>query len=111
MRRVLIVEDEVLIALDLAEQLEEAGFEVLGPAVSVAAALELIKSIGCDSAVLDVNLGKETSEPVAQQLVTLGIPFIVLSGYSTIQHAPIFSSAPKLRKPAAIEELVALLRQ
>ena len=65
--RVLVVEDDGLLALDIANQLTDAGLEVVGPATSVAKALELLET-GCDVALLDVNLGKETAEPVAYKL-------------------------------------------
>ena len=65
--RVLVVEDEFLVALDIAQQITEAGFEVVGPANSVAKAIALIDELGCDVAVLDVNLGHETAEPIAHR--------------------------------------------
>ena len=109
-KRVLVVEDDALIALDIARQLANAGFEVVGPAVSVARALRLIGDHGCDVAVLDVNLGNhETSEPVARELRARGIPFVVLSGYASEQHPPGFQGAPVLSKPASPRELVATL--
>ena len=66
--RVLVVEDEAIVAIDIADQLTEAGFLVVGPAPSVAKALKLIEDVGCDVAVLDVNLRDETAEPVAREL-------------------------------------------
>jgi DNA-binding NarL/FixJ family response regulator len=66
--RVLVVEDEAIVAIDIADQLIEAGYLVVGPAPSVAKALKLIEEVGCDVAVLDVNLRDETSEPVAREL-------------------------------------------
>jgi CheY-like chemotaxis protein len=98
--RVLVVEDDALLALDIARQLADAGLEVVGPATSVAKALGLVGRIGCDVAVLDVNLGKETAEPVARELRARGTPFVVLSGYSSEQHPPGFRGAPVLSKPA-----------
>jgi DNA-binding response OmpR family regulator len=77
--RVLLVEDEVLVALDIAQQIAEAGFEVIGPATSVAKAVALIAERGCDLAVLDVNLGHETAEPIAERLRARGTPFVVLT--------------------------------
>jgi DNA-binding response OmpR family regulator len=108
--RVLVVEDDALLALDIAAQLTEAGFDVIGPAVSVDTALRLLRAIGCDVALLDVNLGKETSELVARELRSLSKPFVVLSGYSSEQHPPEFHGAPLLSKPARPGELVALLQ-
>ena len=88
-KRVLVVEDDAMIALDIARELTDAGLEVVGPAISVAKALRLIGDYGCDAAVLDVNLGNnETSEPVARELRARSTPFVVLSGYSSEQHPP-----------------------
>lgn len=108
--RVLIVEDEFFIALDIGQQLADAGFEVVGPAPSVAKALGLIAEQGCDVAVLDINLGGETSEPVARKLQESDKPFVVLSGYSTDNKLPWFGDAPVLTKPLRMEELVSALR-
>jgi len=85
------------------------GLEVVGPANSVANAMKLIGEKGCDVALLDVNLGSETAEPVALELRSRGTPFAVLSGYSSAQHPPGFLGAPMLSKPARPEELVAML--
>jgi DNA-binding response OmpR family regulator len=108
-KRVLVVEDDALLGLDIAAQLADAGFDVVGPAVSVASAFRLMDETCCDVAVLDVNLGSETSEPVAIELRTRATPFIVLSGYSSEQHPPGFHGAPTLAKPARPEDLVAIL--
>ena len=104
--RLLVVEDDALLALDIARQLADAGLEVVA---SVAKALGLVGRIGCDVAVLDVNLGKETAEPVAHELRARGTPFVVLSGYSSEQHPPGFHGAPVLSKPARPGVLVATL--
>jgi DNA-binding response OmpR family regulator len=110
--RVLVVEDEALIALDIARELTDAGLQVVGPAISVAQALRLIRDQGCDVAVLDVNLGyNETSEPVAHELRARSTPFIVVSGYSTEQHPPGLHGAPVLSKPARPADLIATLRK
>lgn len=110
-KRVLIVEDDALLALDIAHQMSDAGFEVVGPATSVAKALRLVAEIGCDVAILDVNLGKETGAPVALELKARGTPFVVLSGYSSEQHPAAFQGAPFLAKPARPDVLVAMLRK
>ncbi|HEX4893392.1 MAG TPA: hypothetical protein VFV47_08885 [Hyphomicrobiaceae bacterium] len=104
--RVLVVEDEPLIALDLVDILTEGGFQVLGPVSLVADALRLIESEGCDAAVLDVNLGRETAEPIAMYLRECGTPFLVLSGYSRAQHPPGFDGAPSLAKPVSSTDLI-----
>lgn len=108
--RVLIVEDEFFIALDIGQQLAEAGFDIVGPAASVSKALKLVAEQGCDVAVLDVNLGGETSEQVANRLRESDKPFVVLSGYSTDNKLPWFGGAPILSKPLRMDDLVTTLR-
>ena len=68
--RVLVVEDEALIALEIARLLTMAGFDVLGPVKSVKQALEIIEKQDCEAAVLGIELGLETSERVALELKT-----------------------------------------
>src|ERR1700735_1706431 len=80
--RVLVVEDEAILAIDIAEQLTEAGFLVIGPAPSVVRALKLLVDVGCDVALLDINLRDETAEPVARELRSRRIPFLFLSAVS-----------------------------
>src|SRR5450755_1510642 len=109
--RVLLVEDDVLVALDIAQQIADAGFEVVGPATSVAKAVALIAERGCDVAVLDVNLGHETAEPIAERLRARGTPFVVLTGYSIEQLPSGFHGAPVLSKPIFPAVLLAALQQ
>lgn len=109
--RVLVVEDEPLLAFDLAQHLTMAGYEVVGPAASVARALELIAGEGCDLAVLDINLGQETAEPIAAELKNRGAPFVTVTGYSVDQHPPAFQGVPSLTKPITPEDLLALIRR
>lgn len=108
-KSVLVVEDDVLLAMDLAEQLQSSGFEVLGPCTSTQDALKILERENCDAAVLDINLGSETSEVVAHTLKSNGIPFVVASGYSLSQYPKVFSSVPALSKPIQTERLIALL--
>lgn len=109
--RVLVVEDEPIIAFDIRQQLANAGFEVLGPATSVANALSFMTAPGCDVAVLNVNLGNETSEPIARKLRASGKPFVVLSGCSASDLPPSFNGSTFLTKPAPMAELVAAVRK
>src|SRR5436853_6439021 len=82
-RRFLVVEDEYVIAADLAASLEALGVEVVGPASSVAEALALLENDRepLDGAVLDINLGSERAYPVADVLRDLGIPYVFTTGY------------------------------
>ena len=91
--RVLVVEDEPLIAAEIAITLELAGFKIIGPTSSVSHALALMEGDGCDAAVLDVNLGHETSEPIARGLISDGKPFVVVSGYSRAQLPQVWGCA------------------
>jgi len=108
--RVLVVEDEFMIGLDIAQQLASAGFEIVGPATSVAKALKLVAQPGCDIAVLDVNLGGETCEPLARKLRASGKPFVVLTGYSPETLQSSFNDATILTKPPCIADVVAAVR-
>jgi DNA-binding response OmpR family regulator len=109
-KRVLVVDDEALLALEIAEYLTDAGFEVVGPASSVAKALNLVKDPGCDIVILDVNLGSEHSEPVALELRARGIPFVVVSGNSRDHIPPGFLGAPAISKPVEAVMLLKLLQ-
>ncbi|MCC5622640.1 hypothetical protein [Nostoc sp. CHAB 5715] len=110
-KRVLVVEDESLLALDIADQLVNAGYDVVGPATSVKMAQRLIGAEGCDAAVLDVNLGNETVDPVAFNLQERGIPFFFLSGNSREQVPAALRDYLWLSKPVSQPMLLeALLR-
>ena len=81
-RRILVVEDEYLIALSLQDALETAGSVVVGPVPSVDKAIQTIDSEpDIDAAVLDVNLGGVLAYPVADMLIARKIPFVFTSGY------------------------------
>jgi two-component sensor histidine kinase/CheY-like chemotaxis protein len=104
--RILVVEDEALVALAMARALQRAGHDVLGPTGSVSEALALMRD-GCDAAVLDVNLGEETSEPIAEKLTNDQTPFLTVTGYDRSQLPPAFREAPLLTKPANLEAVTA----
>jgi len=108
-RRVLVVEDETLVAMLVEDTLADAGVVVLGPVATVAEALALLGSDRPDLAVLDLNLAGETSEPVADALVRMGVPFVVASGYGASGVPARLSGVPVLAKPYAPEELTAAL--
>jgi len=111
--RVLLVEDEMLIGMDLAVMLEDSGFEVDGPHASADAALTAIERTEPDIAVLDINLGgDQTSAPVADMMVRKSLPFIFLTGYSSHGNAGIeqIDDAPLITKPVRLEILLKELR-
>jgi DNA-binding response OmpR family regulator len=103
--RVLVVEDEWLIADMLEEALRESGFEVAGPAPTVKRALELLAEGALDAAVLDVSLNREPSFPVAEALAERGVPFVFMTGYAEADLPVEFRSRPILHKPFAPEAL------
>ncbi len=104
-QRVLVVEDERLIALDVQDILEEWGCIVLGPVASAEAALQLIADDPPDLAVLDVNLNDGTSEPVAAALRAMGLPFVVLTAYQRSHIGAALQDAPLLSKPVDDKKL------
>jgi CheY-like chemotaxis protein len=105
-RRVLLVEDEAIIALDFAALLTDLGAVVVGPAHSVANALELLNEGKIDCAVLDVNLDGEPVYPVARALETRGIPFVFVTAYYGEKVDSQFQDCPVLQKPVDFQELV-----
>jgi CheY-like chemotaxis protein len=106
--RILIVEDEFLIAANLVDALESAGSFVLGPVATVDKAISKIESEPhIDAAVVDVNLGGVLSFPVADMLVARKIPFIFTSGYDDNGLKTRYSQVKNCLKPyqfSAMEE-------
>lgn len=103
-RRVLIVEDEPLIAMMLEDFLDALDREVAGTADSCTAALEILERDGVDAAILDVNLrGGEQSWPVADRLAERGIPFILATGGAGDAIAEAHRDRPILSKPFTLD--------
>jgi CheY-like chemotaxis protein len=99
-RRLLVVEDEYLIASDLASWLEEQGAEVLGPVPSVSDALALLETKPApNAAVLDINLGDEQVFPVADALQAAAVPFVFVSGYDAGLIPADYESVRRCAKP------------
>ena len=109
--RVLIVEDELLLAMDYEEMLRREGFGVLGPVGRPARALALLSRERPDVAILDMNLAGERSTAVAAALVESGVPFVVVSGYAErTVHEPVLRGAPRLDKPVNAQELMRIVK-
>ncbi len=106
---VLLVEDEALIALDLASIIEEAGYAVLGPFSSLPGALDYMTSGSPDIAVLDFNLADRTSEELADLLLEKQVPFVFLTGYARDHIPRRFENVEILHKPIVEPALVAFL--
>ena len=107
--RVLIVEDEPIIALGLEDVLIDAGFQIAGVAGELKKALSLVESAICDVAIVDANLAGVSASPVAIALAARGLPFIVLSGYSPEQMQGVFPGALFIQKPCRSELLLETL--
>jgi CheY-like chemotaxis protein len=108
-KRILVVEDDYLVAMDIVRALERAGAEVIGPASAVEAALAALEQTVLDGAILDINLGGEMAFPVADALMARGIPFIFATGYDA-QVIPLrFTDVKRCEKPMASEQICAAL--
>ena len=111
MARVLIVEDEALIAMLIEDMLLDFGCQVAGSAAQLEAALALAREGAFDFGIIDVNLGGTTAYPVAQVLRERGIPFAFVTGYGAAGLDPGFSDAPVLQKPFRGDDLAAVVRR
>jgi DNA-binding NtrC family response regulator len=107
--RILIVEDEPLIALDLEAILLDADFEVVDIAGTIEKALAIIQMGKSDAVLLDANLKGVSSAPVAIALAERGLPFLVLSGYAADQQPEAFRAGSYLQKPASPTQIIKLL--
>jgi CheY-like chemotaxis protein len=99
-RRVLVVEDEMLVAMLLEDMLADLGCTVVGPAARVEQALAMIETAASlDAAVLDLNINGQKSYPVADALVAGGVPFVFATGYGPHSLMNGYSWFPLLQKP------------
>lgn len=106
--RILLVEDEYIVAETTAETLREFGAEVVGPASRLASGLALGRSERIDAAVLDINLNGERSDAIADLLRARGIPYILATGYGALA-AGLDARVPVIDKPYTDEMLHAAL--
>ena len=99
-KRILVVEDEMVVAMLIEDILTDAGATVVGPAARVARALDLLgEEAVVDAALLDVNLAGEMTTPVAEELRRRGIPFAFATGYGAAGVPEGFAGQPLLQKP------------
>jgi DNA-binding LytR/AlgR family response regulator len=111
-KRLLIVEDEYLIASELARELSDLGAEIVGPAATVAAALNLVEQNGnLDAAVLDINLRNERVYAVADALIERAVPFVFTTGYDASAIEADYETVPRCEKPVDAHELANALAQ
>ena len=97
-KRVLVVEDHIIIAMDLAHELAAQEAKVIGPVGTLDGALKAIKDTDLDGVILDLNLGGRTAFPVADALADRNVPFVFATGYAydiPARHA----NVPRLEKP------------
>lgn len=111
-RRVFIVEDEIMVAFEMVDLLEDMGFEIVGPSIHLEDAESIAKRQDIDIAFLDVNLGSgKTSQPVAETLRGRGIPFVFITAYDRDQIDFIASEDKVLKKPLSGDMLARTLAQ
>lgn len=106
-RRVLLAEDEYMIAADVAEAFGEAGAEVIGPFSTVQQAMAAVEQQPrIDAAVLDVNLGGELAYPLADALSARDVPYLLNTGYDASAIRPRYSKITRREKPIEPADLV-----
>lgn len=110
-RRILVVEDEALVAMLVEDALLDAGATVIGPAATVAEALALLETEDPAAAVLDLNLAGEPSTPIADALTSRGVPFVVATGYGAEGLPEGHAEVPVLAKPYDPDELTSMLQR
>ena len=108
-RKVLVVEDEFLVASLIQDMLETAGCIVAGPIPRVADALVAADRDTYDAAILDINVAGDRIDPVAAALSRRNVPFVFVTGYSTGALPKEYASRPRLCKPFRIAELLGTL--
>lgn len=109
--KVLVVEDEFLVATLIEDILQSAGCVVSGPIPRVAEALKAVEHETYDAAILDINLGGARIDPVADALCRREIPFLFVSGYSTGALPSAYAERPRLSKPFKMADLLDTLSE
>ena len=109
--KVFVVEDESLVAMQLEDMLEDAGCELVGLAMRVKRALEMLEGDpAIDVAILDVNIGGDKVYPVAERLRTLGVPLVFATGYGRAGVEDAWQTCEILQKPYTWGEVEAIVR-
>ncbi|HVF37420.1 MAG TPA: response regulator [Sphingomicrobium sp.] len=103
--KVLVVEDEALLAMTLEDWLEEWDFEVVGPAMNLKTAAELAAGAAIDAAILDVNIGGTPSFEIAKLLEGRGIPYLFATGYGVAAERGAGAGVRVVQKPYQSDEL------
>ncbi len=109
-RRILVAEDDYILAEELKADLEGQGAEVLGPVPDLESARELLTTTPApDAALLDINLGGEMVYPLADILQDRNIPFVFATGYEEWAIAEPYASLPRLEKPLDMRQVARAL--
>lgn len=103
--RILAVEDEAMIAIELENMLADLGHEVIGPASTVDAALALLQETTPDAAVLDANLAGRSAQPIVEALTDAGVPMVLASGYEARELQNLQISGVLVSKPYTERDL------
>jgi len=111
-QRVLIVEDELLVAMELAAGLADEGWSIVGPAGSVEEAFKLVSEEGnLAAAILDINLNGQLAYPIADLLQTRGVPYLFCTGYETPTDDDRYRTATVVQKPASFNVILSELKR
>ncbi|MBW8754718.1 MAG: response regulator [Sphingomonadales bacterium] len=106
-----MADDEPIIAMDLAEELEAAGAVVVGPAGTLERAAALIATKKIDAALLDVKLGEQMVYPIADALIAQGVPFIFITGCDVDTISERYARIPRYEKPFLSKSVIDALKQ
>ena len=107
--RVLIVEDELMIRILFEQMLRKLGYTIAAEAARVAEAIEAVRSVDFDLAILDINLDGQLALPVADALAARGLPFVFVTGYGRGGVPESYRDRPTLKKPFLLDELRRIL--
>jgi len=110
-KRILVVEDELMIRMLLEDMLGELGYTVAAEAARIDEALQAAKNADFDIAILDVNLNGEPISPVADALVARGMPFVFATGYGEQGLPETYRGRPTLKKPFQLDGLKLMLEK
>jgi DNA-binding response OmpR family regulator len=111
MIRILVVENENIIAMEISWIVEDAGYSIVGPERSVEATRQVLSRHKVDLALLDVHLAGETVFPVSEMLDAIGVPYIFLTSHPVSSLPGRYEGRPLLTKPFRPRALLALIQQ
>lgn len=104
--RILVVEDEYLVATDIVEAIETLGGKVIGPCPDLGTARRMLREELLDGAVVDLNLKGELGDPLARQIAARGVPILYYTGYGTPPAGEALPAGRKAVKPLTLDALM-----